>query len=251
VRSYEVDAAGQLSVLALFNYLQDAASAHARRLGVAIDDLQAAKRTWVLARIFLQMSVYPPMGEKIRVATWPSGVNRVNAYRNFLITTPAGQILGGCLSSWLVIDLIRRRPLRMDPLLSKLRPRVRSPLSYWPLAKIGPAEDAQGQRAFKVRYRDLDVNRHVNNATYVEWLLESLPRKVSRRQVLAALHITFMGEAFADQRAVACWRAATSVAGGFEHSIRNIGDNRELVRAQSIWRPAAAGGTPPTLHRQA
>ncbi len=81
IRSYEVDAGGRLSVPSIFNLLQDAASRHALKLGVAVSQLQANNYTWVLSRIILKMFDYPQWGDTIQIHTWPSGIEGAFALR--------------------------------------------------------------------------------------------------------------------------------------------------------------------------
>ena len=61
IRSYEVNAEGRLSVLTLFNLLQDAASNHADALGVSVRHLQAENLTWVLSRLHLTIDALSPL----------------------------------------------------------------------------------------------------------------------------------------------------------------------------------------------
>ena len=72
IRSYEIDAAGHLSVPSIFNLLQDAASGHALELGVSVPQLLADNYTWVLSRMVLNMSHYPGWRDAIQIHTWPS-----------------------------------------------------------------------------------------------------------------------------------------------------------------------------------
>jgi medium-chain acyl-[acyl-carrier-protein] hydrolase len=43
------------------------------------------------------------------------------------------------------------------------------------LNKLPKIDAADVESRFFVRYHDLDINQHVNNVRYIEWLLESIP----------------------------------------------------------------------------
>jgi medium-chain acyl-[acyl-carrier-protein] hydrolase len=45
------------------------------------------------------------------------------------------------------------------------------------------------------RYSDLDVNKHVNNARYVDWLFDALPPRVASPVPFSRLNVQFTGEA--------------------------------------------------------
>ena len=50
-------------------------------------------------------------------------------------------------------------------------------------------------REFEVRYSDIDVNAHVNNARYLGWLLDSYPPEHHRKAELASCEVNYLGEA--------------------------------------------------------
>jgi hypothetical protein len=51
IRSYEVDCHHRLSVLSIFNFMQEAASRHAEERGVSIQHLLSENYTWLLSRL--------------------------------------------------------------------------------------------------------------------------------------------------------------------------------------------------------
>ena len=87
-----------------------------------------------------------------------------------------------------------------------------------------------------VRYRDLDINQHVNNVSFVEWLVESIPVRVLNTSVLAELEINFLAEAFYEDHVLAACHPLDSQNTSFHHSLIRQQDGRELVRARTKWR---------------
>ena len=73
---------------------------------------------------------------------------------------------------------MRRRPVRLAGVLPDylLEPRRAIADDFPPLPR---AEAPEREVRFKVRRSDLDMNRHVNNAVYVGWALESVPEQVA------------------------------------------------------------------------
>jgi len=55
IRSYEVDCHHRLSVLSIFNFMQEAASRHAEALGVSIQQLISENYTWLLSRLKIKI----------------------------------------------------------------------------------------------------------------------------------------------------------------------------------------------------
>lgn len=174
VRSYEVTPGGTASVLALVDYFQEAAGRHAEALGVSMQSLLDDGKAWVLAHLHVQLDRLPRWGERIEVETWPSGLDGLFAHRDFTVRDADGTLLAGGTSAWLIIDVDRRRPLRPPPVLYDIDLPDRDGAIDAELDDVTGSSRVDRARTFRVRYHDLDVNRHVNNVRYLEWALEVL-----------------------------------------------------------------------------
>ena len=54
--------------------------------------------------------------------------------------------------------------------------------------------DSPAPQWIPVRYSDLDLNNHVNNASYVRWMLDSYPIEFHRRHRIHSLLVNFLAE---------------------------------------------------------
>ena len=237
IRSYEVDFRGRVSPVAILNYLQDAAGEHAYRLGVAVTVLQAQGLTWVLSRSHLKLFHQPGVGEVLRVRTWPSLRDGRFTCREFELHDRKENLVALATTSWAVLDIVTRRPVRLD-----------ASLPFYPLdsrraiddefASLPRLEGAEQELPFRVRLMDLDLNRHVNNAVYAAWALEVVPPRVLEERRLAELEIAFRAEArYGDAIVSRC--AAEDDGRSFLHQIVGMGDRRELTRLKTVWKPLA------------
>jgi medium-chain acyl-[acyl-carrier-protein] hydrolase len=234
IRSYEINAGGRLSIPSIFNLLQDAASLHALKLGVSVPQLLAGNHTWVLSRIYLKMNQYPVWEDDIQVHTWPSGIQRVFALRDFDIRRNDHSI-GSCVSAWIIIDSASRRPVRPTSFARQLNPVDRHHVLDHPLGKLPPLKTPRIEKRFGVRYQDLDINQHVNNVSYIEWLLECIPGLVENNRFLSALEVNFLGEALHGDKVLARCCPEDEKGMRIAHDILREADGRELVRARTSW----------------
>ncbi len=234
IRSYEVNAGGRLSIPSIFNLLQDAASNHALKLGVSVPQLLAGNYTWVLSRIYLTMNQYPGWGDTIQVHTWPSGIQRVFALRDFDIRQDDCTI-GSCVSAWIIIDAANRRPVRPTGFAQQLNPVDRQHVVAHPLGKLTALKTPQIEKRFSVRYRDLDINQHVNNVSYIEWLLECIPGGLENGRRLSELEVNFLGEALYGDRVMARCCHQDEKGMRIAHDVLRETDGRELIRARTSW----------------
>jgi acyl-ACP thioesterase len=236
VRSYEVDQQGRLQIATFLNYLQETAGGHVLVEGLESTDLLAREQTWVLARLELEVVDRPGWRDEVLVHTWASGYHgRLLARREFLVEDPGGSAMARCASAWLYIDIESRRPLRVDRGLLDDFPQREERVLDTELPKLPAHQGEAEEHHFAVRYRDVDVNRHVNNARYVEYLVASLPAPVLVGGELERLEVNFLGEAHLGDR-VRARCAAGEGPGHYWHSLQREVDGQELVRARSRWR---------------
>ena len=236
IRSYEVDCHHRLAVLSIFNFMQEAASRHAEALGVSIQQLLSENYTWLLSRLKIKIASFPVWQDQIKISTWPSGAQRLFALRDFELQDKDNQIVAAAVSAWLVLDVQKRRPVRIGPFVERLKPLEGDHILPDTLDKLPGLEFRTHEKEIVVRYRDLDINQHVNNVSFVEWLVESIPIRVLNTSVLAELEINFMAEAFYEDHILAACHPLDSQNTSFHHSLIRQQDGQELARARTVWR---------------
>ena len=241
VHSYEVDAFGTLVVPAISGYLQEIAGAHAAQLGVGLDVLRARGLTWVLARQRLELPAPVARGDTLALETWPSGLDRLAATREFVARRGDGAEAVRATTVWFVIDLATRRPVRPEQILDPRFPRPRTP-SVAPLSsgKLPELSTWEREKRFHVRYADIDLNLHVTNASYVTWAVEAMPVELWRASRLAAVEVHYLAEGL--HGAAVLSRVARTGPDSFAHAIVREEDGRELARLTTAW--AAREGAP-------
>ena len=232
VHSYEADAFGALAPPALSGWLQEAAGQHAELLGVGIEALQARGLGWVLSRQKLELDRPIHLGDEVEVATWPTGADRLAAVRDFELRR-GGEVVGRAVTQWIVLDLRTRRPVRLDrvlaPALLEPRPHVLEPAGDRPPLPAGELLE----RRFSIRYRDIDRNLHVTNASYVAWATEAVPQEEWRALRLRALEVHFLAECALGSAVLS--RSAPAGADVRLHAVVREEDGRELARLRTAW----------------
>ena len=170
----------------IFNYLQDAAGRHADELGVGLKQLRRSDLSWVLSRIRVKMDEFPEYGDVLRIATYPSGFDRLFAYRQFVLTSAiSGKKFGVAGSAWLTLNPENFRPISPAKHFAGL--------SSWEfegdiwfqedtLGKLAPPANGDTPVTQRISRTQIDYNRHLNNAYYAmfaeDWLAEKLGKTV-------------------------------------------------------------------------
>ncbi len=237
VRSYETDFLRRLKPVTLLNYLQDAASSHATVLGFSVADLLQKNLTWVLSRYQIRVYRYPFEGDEVRVRTWRSAVDSFHALRDFEVIDESERILAVASSSWLIINLESRRPVRIKTAVEDfpVHPSRSFPDDFSALPKC---DGYERELIFQVRLGDLDQNQHVNNAVYPEWAFETVPSSVLKNSLPSEIHVAYRAEAVYGGRVISRSTALDLPdSTAYLHQIVNEGDGKELARLKTIWLP--------------
>jgi medium-chain acyl-[acyl-carrier-protein] hydrolase len=239
VHTYEVDAFGTIAVAALSGYLQEVAGQHAAALGVGLDTLMPRGLTWVLARQRIENPVPIVLGDRLEIETWPAGIDRLAALRDFVVRRADGTAVAQATTQWFVLDLQTRRPVRPADVLDPRFAREPTPPVLGPApGKLPELREWEAQKRFHVRYGDIDVNMHVTNTSYPTWAQEVVPREVFRAQRLAYLDVQFLAEAHYGSAILS--RLASTGEGTFAHAIVREEDEKELARLATRWVPRTA-----------
>jgi medium-chain acyl-[acyl-carrier-protein] hydrolase len=169
-----------------------------------------------LSNIRIRFYDLPGYLNRCTITTWPSGLSRLLADREFIVCDDAGQELARASSEWLVMQGKTGRSanlLTMDLHLPQKPEKVfDTPLKRLKL----PDTDRAMQRSLLkliVPFSALDVNGHVNNAQYVKWAVDALYQMPAGSLTVEALQITYLSEVF-EKNEIEIFSAAHRGTGG-------------------------------------
>jgi acyl-ACP thioesterase len=217
IRASEVDSNGNTTLPAICALFQEVAGDHALKLHFDITQLHEQNLTWVLHRMDIHIERYPEWRETITIETWPAAGDALRAYRDYRILDEAGNQIGCCLSYWMMINLNTRRPTRMPKEVLELRlgdiEHVLPIQTDWPQ----PFDNPDIEKKFVVRKSDQDMNKHVNNARYVDWIMETYEEE--KAYLIKNMDVVFMQESYADERIISQQKKIG--IGSFKHQLKN------------------------------
>lgn len=230
VRTYECDAAGFATMPSICNYLQEAAALNAGELGFSKSDFEDSGEniSWVLTRLSVRISRYPKWGEGISVETFPRGGRKIAAWRDFLLKDAEGAVIGAASSEWMLIDLATRRLIAVPGSVLGCVDSADEPvLGMDPFPKLRFPEDAGGKvdsfRALRVHE---DMNGHVNNVHYMEWMFEQ-----SGNARPAEMDVVFRGEALAGDEVHV---TSVPLEGGAIHRVFSTSGKDHIIARTSV-----------------
>ena len=194
---------------------------------------------WVMAGMRVEFETLPMRGESVHITTWHGGRSRLLFYRAFKAVGDDGRSLASAVSSFALVNRETRKMVRTSAFPVKI-PVCELGDEHQALIpdRLGAMEVPDGGLQWQAGFRDLDINGHVNNVRYAEWVLETVPGEVLMNRHLACLELEFKSEI----RFGETLRSVGIVAeepGLFEHAV--IKDSETLAcRARTLWRPVGA-----------
>lgn len=233
IRSYECDRNNNLRILTLMNIFQDMADNHACHLGLGIEYVLARGLAWVGSNYMLEIDRLPQMHENIRIETWPSEQRRIGAIRDFEVFGEDGKSITRACSQWILIDFARKRPVSLKDNLPEYEVLDEHALIA-DFPKIPEAESNGEDYKFRVRFDDIDINRHVNNAVYILWACEAVDAEFRLEHNPHKINVAFKKEGHMGEKI----RVITKQDGLHTvHGIYAYGgeDDRELARVDIEW----------------
>jgi acyl-ACP thioesterase len=236
VRSYEVDPMGRLQVPILCKLLQEAAVTHADILGVAVETMLERGTTWVLSRLSLALERWPRGGDEITIETWPEAMSRLVVERRFALSAGDGHRIGTVSTWWAMLDLERRRPIRLPPEAWDRFHEYEMGSEPARMGKLALPDPAERELAFSVRRSDVDLSGHANNTAFVEWVMESVPDEIWGVRELTDLDVQFLAECHQGQTVQS--RSQTvkgNDATEIRHQLARSEDGTEVARARTVW----------------
>lgn len=178
VATHMADCRQRLTAVAFMQMAQDMAMIGADGLGFGYDNLDKHHTAWVLSRMHIHFDSLPAWRTTVNLRTWHKGVNGPFFLRDFILRDANGMDCATATSSWVVLDLLERKMVRMED-LKDLIPQdgeaqehaIETPAPKVVIPRNGTV---LAEKTHKVSYSDVDFNGHTNNTKYVEWAMNMM-----------------------------------------------------------------------------
>lgn len=152
---------------------------------------------WMLVRMYVEVYDYPK-NETVFVKTWPGTVDKITFPRYFTMERGDGSAVAKASSSWILVDTASRKILRPSAINTGLE-----------IPDIAPAAAAPKRHAFslpvsytlhrKASYEDIDLNGHMNNVRYIDWVADALPFQKVGAQRISSINVNYAHETLPGQ----------------------------------------------------
>lgn len=169
---YECDMHQHLTLPMLVSILIKACEKQSQKLG---DEqyLLDHHLGWIITQHELVIHQLPKQNDSIQVNTQIENYNKYFCYRKFEMRNSKGLILAEMISVFSLLDLQKRKIMMIpDELMNLYQAEKTTKLKRFKMENN--LDHIQAKYQYRARYLDLDSNGHVNNAHYLDWMIDSL-----------------------------------------------------------------------------
>lgn len=173
----DVSMKGEVLPSALLRIFQDSAIVHSRQVGYSTKWFAENAQSWVLKKIAYGIHSPVRLHDNLTILTWTRGIEKIRGSREFKILRGDEHVISAS-STWIFVDTKRRRPTRVpkemldafetDPDFGIERPPD--------VDKAALAGGDVVRERLTINYGDFDINGHVNNTAYANYLQSAVYR---------------------------------------------------------------------------
>ncbi len=190
----ECDINGQWMLRSLLEMAQNTANEHSAALHLWHDDLIEQDLSWVLFKTDLYVDRYPRLGECVTVRTFTKGARSMFCPRYYLVTDARGALIARIGSLLMLMDRTTRKavsPAERGIVLPDAEEEV-PPVKISMGVKSLSGEEKRFR--YQPQYADIDINGHVNNVRYADWLCNRLGIEIMRQYEISFAAIDYRHE---------------------------------------------------------
>lgn len=228
---------GELKIINIMNMLQDIAVEYAIKLKISSNDLAHKHLFWVISRYQIEIHNVPKLNENLLLSIHRKAHKKLYDLRWFKIITENNKEIVNALGAWVIINKKTGSPRHLTEFMTEtmLCENTTDVKQFFNNLKI--LHNTDYQKNFKIRINDLDLNKHVNNAIYVEWAIEALSEDILNNFSIKKINITYLKESFYPGEIIS--KAQINHLGihlETYHSIIEKNKGLELARVNIIWK---------------
>ncbi len=186
--------ASNRAVLAI---MEDVGCLHSAKAGYGVMDIETKKCVWVLLDWEVKILKRPIYNQEIEARTWAGKMEKLTANRYFELRDANEQLMAAGISRWLLFDLEKKHPVRLtEDIINLYEPETEKKIEGLEMQEIQDTdlEKEEYTKDYKILRRDIDINQHMHNLSYLDAAYEILPEEVYQREEFNHIRIVYKKE---------------------------------------------------------
>ena len=198
VHHYECDSEGRMTLQNIITAVVEVSGEHANLLNETQgkDIMAEHGLSWIITQYEINITRLPQVFERITIETEVSDYTKLFARRYFRIYDKKGEQLLEVIALFTALDLEKRKIARLPEILFSQIDGLEQVRRIERLPKLEKLKTTLNAKDYEVRYFDIDTNKHVNNAVYLEWSLDSLGAEFLQTHDISYANVKFEKEVY-------------------------------------------------------
>lgn len=253
IHTFITDANYQATLPYYCGLMQEAGANHSMLEGCSIPDLLKEGRTWILYKMKLTVERYPAWPEEIELQSWVTKPEKLFFPRHVRAVDHDGHLVFHGKAYWIVYNIERNRPERPKGLPFAPQEgtgtngvdRDPAELSLDKIDSVDVSDlEAAAERNIRryspsLEYRHTDINGHITNCAYVEWILSCFDTDFRKAKVPKEFEIIFLHETREEDELEVVTQPDPKDPDWYIHEVvrENKQENKQetVCRARSSW----------------
>lgn len=190
----ECDINGAWKLASLIEAINNTSNEWSKSLRLWHLDLQDKNVTWVLFRSELQVDRYPQLGEEVTVKVYSTKMRAMFYPRYCLIVDEEGNTAAKASSLLLLIDRDTRKVVSPSERGIEIPEPADGDKPLQLSIERRAVQGEQSSSLYQTQYTDFDVNGHVNNARYIDWMCNAMGIERMKRFEITSASMDFKHE---------------------------------------------------------
>lgn len=233
IKSCEVTPNNLLKPVNFLHFLEDAAYKHAEKYGFGYSATYPNGYGWFMLRCHIKFEKFPKAWDNLFITTWAVEGKGAMCRRDFIAKDEQKNVVAKVATNWGLVNFDTKRLVNPFKTLNfpQLYPEYAFETNF---EKIEAPAETTYSKEFEVRYDELDLNQHVNNAIYFGWAIDTMPFEFLSQNNVKEIEVAFKKEAHAGMKILSkvFYDTATKTS---IHSIENAETNEELTGLKIKW----------------
>ncbi len=203
VPATSADRFDRLLLSRLLACIQEAAGDHSALLVGPWQSLMERRLMWAVIRHRVEITRLPHSGEEVHIQTWPMPTTRTAYPRATVAVDKDGKELFRAISLWVLMDPESRAMVLPGKSGITVDGWVRGGELSIPGSML--SRELTHCEPRQVHYTDLDVNGHMNNCRYLDWVQDLLPADFHEGHTPREFVVCYSAEARENDRMELHW----------------------------------------------
>ncbi len=195
VKYCEADFKDELKLSTALSFMEEAACSSADELGFGYAFVKPRGYAFMVTNVCLEMLSPVPLGERVKVKTWPTPPSHVIFGREYQFLSPTGEVRVNASSRWCLVDMQSGKLLRSSALDNQDYSTYNTAKALdgvqWKIP-VFKAEEGELKYSLTVANGDYDHNMHVNNTRYADYCFNCFSVAELAARALKAFSVSYV-----------------------------------------------------------